>query len=189
MLKRILLFAISLLPIAFILLALVTFLVATITWIRQYIKVVSSSTSSVTSLASLNTALYCGRVSHTRFQPLVHSFSYPLFFCLLDLSEVDVLFNDQRKERSLLWPLNLFMTFRDEDHLKNGEGMLNSSANEGRNDISSRIIRLVTEKTNGKCNPSPGEYLHVSVDATSCYIYFFSKQKTNSRRTYPHREI
>ncbi len=186
MIKTIILISFSILPICFLLLAATTFILAAITWFRQLLfslkgpSVSASASASASSdsniknhLSSLNTALYCGRVSHTRFQPIVHSFSYPLFFCLLDLSEVDLLFNNKSEgggtsSSSLLWPLNLLMTFRERDHLKNGEGLafLNDNGMEKEQDedkfkdISSRIIQLVSEKTNGKCTPSPGECIH-----------------------------
>jgi len=103
------------------------------------------------------TALYCGRVAHTRFKPVLHSFSYPLFFCFLDLSEVGKIFEGGRK--SMLWPLNLLMSFREEDHLKNGEGLLCNTNDTHENSADSntlpfRIRRLVSERTGGKCNPT-----------------------------------
>jgi len=97
--------------------------------------------------SDLETALFSGRVSHTRFQPATHAFSYPLFFCCLDLNEVDRIF----RGTSNLWPLSLLMQFRDCDHLKNGEGVEENADNS----IHSRICRLVSERTKGKCTPGP----------------------------------
>lgn len=34
-------------------------------------------------------AIYSGRVWHARFKPTAHRFSYPIFFCLLDLDQLD----------------------------------------------------------------------------------------------------
>lgn len=128
---------------SYIALATFTIVLTLITWFRQQLK--SDGNSTIT-------ALYCGRVSHTRFQPIIHSFSYPLFFCLVDLSEVKDLFYNKW---SKLWPLSFLMTFKDEDHLKNGEGLISSSDDENDNSLSRRIRRLVSERTNGKCNPTP----------------------------------
>lgn len=36
--------------------------------------------------------IYAGRVWHARFKPTVHRFSYPIFYCLLDLDELEVAF-------------------------------------------------------------------------------------------------
>lgn len=36
--------------------------------------------------------IYAGRVWHVRFKPTVHRFSYPIFYCLVDLDELDVAF-------------------------------------------------------------------------------------------------
>lgn len=33
--------------------------------------------------------IYYGRVWHDRFKPAVHRFTYPVFYCLLDLDEVE----------------------------------------------------------------------------------------------------
>lgn len=36
--------------------------------------------------------IYAGRVWHARFKPTPHRFSYPIFYCLVDLDELDVAF-------------------------------------------------------------------------------------------------
>lgn len=36
--------------------------------------------------------IYSGHVWHARFKPTAHRFSYPIFYCLLDLDELDVAF-------------------------------------------------------------------------------------------------
>lgn len=33
--------------------------------------------------------IYYGRVWHVRFKPTVHQFTYPVFYCLLDLDELE----------------------------------------------------------------------------------------------------
>ncbi|CAN0389922.1 unnamed protein product, partial [Ectocarpus sp. 8 AP-2014] len=37
-------------------------------------------------------AVYAGRVWHARFKPTAHRFSYPIFYCLVDLDELDIAF-------------------------------------------------------------------------------------------------
>lgn len=129
------------------------FLCAVITLTHQTIRYKVSSSSTAASL--LTTAIYSGRVSHTRFQPVKHSFAYPLFFCLLDLSEVKKLF---KGNIPLMWPLTYFINFRDEDHLKNGEGKLVPDEFDRRSrlgdSLSPRIRQLVKERTNGSFVPS-----------------------------------
>ena len=157
----------SFIPLCFLSLAAITFLFASITWVRQFFQLFSPSEKSATRRI-INTALYCGRVSHTRYHPVVHSFSYPLFFCLLDLSEVEVLFGEGSGPKPRLWPFNFLMTFRDEDHLKNGEGLKSENhTDNGDNSLPCRVRRLVSERTGGKCNPSPGKFIHNHI---SCYI-------------------
>ena len=36
--------------------------------------------------------IYAGRVWHARFKPTAHRFTYPIFYCLVDLDELDVAF-------------------------------------------------------------------------------------------------
>jgi len=108
--------------------------------------------------SAYQTSLYTGHVSHVRLQPKVHSFTYPIFFFLIDLSESWTLF---QQSYSTLWPLSLFMQFNDCDHLKNGEGLLHgkedpnslgtsSSSSSLDNSLTARIQRLVAERTQGK---------------------------------------
>ncbi|MEO5668367.1 MAG: DUF1365 domain-containing protein [Bdellovibrionota bacterium] len=44
-------------------------------------------------MKGLKSAFYVGRVSHSRLQPKVHSFSYPSFMAYVDLEEVSFLFD------------------------------------------------------------------------------------------------
>jgi DUF1365 family protein len=111
--------------------------------------------------SSYQTALFRGRVSHVRFQPKVHSFSYPIFFFLIDLFETSQLFQDSSdKSKSEhesypdLWPLSTIMSFHDRDHLKNGEGISRDGSN---NTLWARIQRLVTERTCGKITLHPSQ--------------------------------
>ena len=94
-------------------------------------------------------ALYVGRVAHTRFLPVKHGFSYPFFIACIDLEEN---FQDQ------LWPLSSCMSLRQSDHYKNDEGGNKLPQKEqGPSSASSlleRTFRLVKQKTNGKFSPS-----------------------------------
>jgi len=154
---------------AIILAAIITtILLAVITWIHQTIRTKASGDPSM-AVTTMTSAIFSGRVSHIRFQPKRHSFAYPLFFCLLDLTEVKKLFKGNGKGHlPLMWPLNYLFHFREEDHLKNGEGLLQEEEQEqassaSRDDskfedtLSPRIRRLVEERTNGKFIPSKGE--------------------------------
>jgi len=174
-----------------VLIPISTFLFATLASLRN--SPTSTSTSKSSFWSGIRTSLYSGRVSHVRYSPAVHHFSYPLFFCFLDLDEVPLLFGKElqwdtnancdgdgkrRRRRPALWPLNYLMDFRADDHLKNGEGLLlpqttkddgggdgddDADWNDGRvtadNSLSARIRRLVSERTDGACCPSPGEKL------------------------------
>ncbi|CAM9871161.1 unnamed protein product [Ectocarpus sp. 12 AP-2014] len=62
-------------------------------------------------------AVYAGRVWHARFKPTAHRFSYPIFYCLVDLDELDIAFP------WYVWPvgsarLPALSRFRSADHLK-----------------------------------------------------------------------
>lgn len=41
----------------------------------------------------MNSKLYCGKVSHTRFEPMKHRFEYSTFMCFLDIDELPTLFD------------------------------------------------------------------------------------------------
>ncbi len=142
---------------------IMTLCLATLTYLHQMIRGKEVQNN-------IYTALFCGRVSHTRYQPIKHGFAYPLFYCLLDLAEVQKLFRTTRGKGGLLsslpllWPLTYFMTFRDEDHLKNGEGLeekeagIEDGVDNGDGDmLGPRIRKLVSERTDGKFTPSKGK--------------------------------
>ncbi|CAM9775373.1 unnamed protein product, partial [Ectocarpus fasciculatus] len=62
-------------------------------------------------------AVYVGRVWHARFKPTAHRFSYPIFYCLVDLDELDIAFP------WYVWPVGsarfpALSRFRSADHLK-----------------------------------------------------------------------
>ena len=73
------------------------------------------------------------------------------------------------------------MQFRESDHLKNGEGLVESDGNYGEgshdqiidNSIRRRICRLVREKTKGKCNPSAEQRI-ILVTHLAYYGYCFN---------------
>ncbi|CAM9971384.1 unnamed protein product [Discosporangium mesarthrocarpum] len=64
--------------------------------------------------------IYSGRVWHERYKPEVHHFSYPIFYCLLDLDELGDAFP------WYMWPLGsarfpALSRFSASDHLKNNK--------------------------------------------------------------------
>ena len=129
------------------------------------------------------TCLYIGRVSHTRFKPVVHSFSYPLFFCCVDLKEVETLFQSSEKKVKImpkLWPLSLIMQFRSCDHLKNGEGIKHwndngkgQEINVDKEDLKTRVCNLIEERTRGKYKPSSDQTI-LLLTHLSYYGYCFN---------------
>lgn len=160
---------------------MVTIILAMITSLRH--KCSPSKTKTNSKWSDYQTSLYSGRVSHTRFQPVVHAFSYPLFFCCLDLKEVEDLFlssssSSSRKPKSKpkLWPLSLLMQFRTEDHLKNGEGLISVNKNSEtveETDLKGRIRNLIHERTDGKYKPS-SEQTILLLTHLSYYGYCFN---------------
>lgn len=129
-----------------LLVPLILVLLSILAWSNQKLRILMTGNKS-----ELNTALYCGRVSHTRFHPILHTFSYPLFFCLLDLSEIPRIF---RGTIPFMWPLTYIISFREKDHLKNGEGRERKSVKNLEEPLEVRIRRLVQEKTNGRFRPT-----------------------------------
>jgi DUF1365 family protein len=136
------------LVLAIILVPVIT--IPTVTLFLAFITSIRRRFRQLPTWSSYNTALYEGRVSHTRFVPTVHAFSYPLFFCVLDLDEAKALFSPGR---GALWPLSLLMQYRDTDHLKNGEGLAPKKDGDS-NSTRSRLCRLIAERTREKCRPS-----------------------------------
>jgi len=122
------------------------------------------TSSTLSPWSGINTSLFQGRVSHTRHQPKVHAFGYPLTFAVVDLHDASELFGgenvtpsqpsgqEKTNERGDLWPLSSLMLLRDEDHLKNGEGLPTKTDPEEVQNISlrERLSNLVCERTNGK---------------------------------------
>lgn len=126
---------------------------------------------------SFKSALYAGRVWHTRYLPLRHAFTYPLFMFCLDLKdEVE----DQQLFSEILWPLSLIMNFQESDHLKNGEGKISTSdENEKQtgtkgNRLSQRVIRLISERTKHAFRPTLETHRVLLVTHLSYYGYCFN---------------
>lgn len=133
-----------------------------------------SSSSSNGPWSNISTSIFQGRVFHVRQRPKIHSFQYPLTFSVVDLDEACGLFGnhavaadcssinkDDKKQllerevcdnRGKLWPLSTLMLLRDEDHLKNGEGLPTTVATTITLSMKERIINLLYERTNGKLN-------------------------------------
>jgi DUF1365 family protein len=123
----------------------------------------------------LHSNLYVGQVWHTRLQPKRHAFHYPIFMFALDLEEDFNQFN-------VLWPM---VQFRASDHLKNGEGLLeNNSSSHNKNDtdtdtdtdptLAQRVLRLVSTKTNNKCQPTLETHRILLLTHLSYYGYNFN---------------
>jgi hypothetical protein len=127
------------------------FLAAITTWRRRHNR------------KEFNTALYVGRVSHSRLLPVVHSFNYPLFMCAVDLEEVEELWG----RGGALWPLSTIMSFRIQDHYKNGEGGTESR-------LTAKTFHLVKERTNNKFQPTFETHCVVLVTHLCYYGYCFN---------------
>jgi DUF1365 family protein len=140
---------------------LLPFVLAGITLLRQPGKAWQTYRSS----------LYYGRVWHTRYTPIHHAFEYPFFLFCLDLDEVENgrLFEEQ------LWPLSILMYFRECDHLKNGEGNGGISGIDIPPErLSSRILRLVSERTEKAFEPTLESHRILLVTHLCYYGYCFN---------------
>ncbi|KAL3789549.1 hypothetical protein HJC23_001357 [Cyclotella cryptica] len=178
-----------------VLLPLYTLILASITIIRQKLRSIEDNSTDIHDAKLSNksnsyvdyaqnpwgniaTSLYRGSVFHIRHKPTIHSFSYPLFFSVVDLDEATELFGDnvhsgtnntcakpsvksepetkrahvsEENNKGRLWPLSTLMMLRDEDHLKNGEGLSGGdSSNQSLLSLKERITNLLYERTHGK---------------------------------------
>lgn len=106
-----------------------------------------------------NSKLYSGRVWHTRFQPKRHSFTYPIFLFAIDLDE-DL--------EDFFSPI---LKFRESDHLKNREGLSSERTN---NSLKARILRLISIRTKGKCQPTLESHKVVLLTHLCYYGYNFN---------------
>jgi uncharacterized protein len=107
----------------------------------------TAGTESSAPVPPLRSALYAGRVWHTRFRPVRHSFHYPLFIFCLDLDEVEG--DGNVLADHLIWSLSWICQFRTADHLKNGEGKgeeEDGKSNGGQQTLRDRVLTLVRQK-------------------------------------------
>ncbi|CAM9788254.1 unnamed protein product, partial [Phaeothamnion confervicola] len=87
----------------------------------------------------VKSAIYSGRVSHTRFSPTRHSFTYNIFYCFIDLDELRRLFPAR------LWPLAsrrrwALVRWDGGDHLKDRPEVAGGS-------MSERVRSIVQQAT------------------------------------------
>jgi DUF1365 family protein len=103
--------------------------------------------------------LYQGRVWHSRYRPVLHEFTYPVFLFEVDLSALHQLVvvgsgstNDDGDNSVVcddalfdaLWPLSIIVQFRSTDHLKNGEGIVErEGGGEGSSSSGPHLLRRV----------------------------------------------
>ena len=152
-----------------IILPVYTFILAVLTIIRQsQLQQTQTKRNDArgkhcnNSWDGISTSLFQGKVFHTRHQPMIHSFNYPLYFSVIDLDEASHMFgkdnvypqkshsaeqHNTTSSKGTLWPLSTLMMLRDIDHFKNGEGGLNFNAKVS---MRLRISMLLYERTNGK---------------------------------------
>lgn len=162
-----------------VMIPLYTFILALLTILRmkwQTKQQRNHGSKNKHSWSGITTSLFQGEVFHTRHQPMIHSFKYPLYFSVVDLDEASELFGydnvvcsetQQQKtqehavnsKEGTLWPLSTLMLLRDIDHMKNGEGLLknNNSPNDNSDcnlSMKERISNILYERTNGKLDIS-----------------------------------
>lgn len=114
----------------------------------------------------LRSTLQTGTVTHRRFRPVPHAFEYPVFMSLIELEEIERIF-----ERSPLWSLGGFnlVSFQRKDYLP-GEG-----------DIRSVVVQKIADST-GRCFDgrifmlTHLRYLGFCFNPVSFYFCFDSQQ-------------
>jgi len=172
----------GLLVIALVTLLLVPIILAQITvWRYAFQRQSQKQQQTRKSWNEFRSALHVGTVWHTRHLPVQHAFRYPLFLFCLDLQEVqDGLF------ANTLWPLSTIVSFRESDHLKNGEGLQQQQGtgkdtapakakdNDNDNTLQARICRLVAAKTRDKFQPTPATHRIILVTHLCYYGYCFN---------------
>jgi uncharacterized protein len=164
----------------FVLWPLILAAIATLMQIISHNHKNSTKNPTTTHHYLFHSALYTGRVWHTRFHPKRHAFQYPIFMFALDLTEI-------HKFRQLLWPLvPCILDFRPQDHLKNGEGITPNSKNFDAADknnknyshsncgLIDRIFRLVAEKTNQSFTPTQSTHRVILLTHLCYYGYNFN---------------
>ena len=110
----------------------------------------------------LRSAMYAGRVWHTRFLPTKHAFQYPLFLFCLDLREIE-----DGLITSTLGFLRWIVALQERDHLKDYAGYPNGSLRE-------RVQGLVAEKTNQAFRPTEESHRFLLVTHLMYYGYCFN---------------
>ena len=116
---------------------------------------------------TMQSTLLVGRVWHTRFRPVKHAFTYPLFMFGIELDE-------EHMFAQHLWPLSLIMNFSPRHHLCNGEGMTDDDKNKNNKLLRERIYTLVKERTNGYLQPTVASHRVWLVTHLSYYGYCFN---------------
>lgn len=92
----------------------------------------------------MKSCIYKGQVSHQRYAPRAHAFTYSLFMMYVDLDELPTLFN-----KHLLWAINkpnLASFYRDDHHGKDSNlaDSIRSLVQEKTGDMPEGPIRLLT---------------------------------------------
>ncbi|CAM9397940.1 unnamed protein product [Chrysoparadoxa australica] len=127
--------------------------------------------------AKQRTALYIGRVWHSRYHPKPHKFTYPIFYCAVDLDELDSAIPWS------IWPLAsskwpALARFEKGDHFKGADDGLSSLP------LAERVRQMV-EKAAGKRPSGPImllthlTYLGYCFNPVSFY-YVFSEESSAS---------
>ena len=190
-------------------------ILATVTVLRQQLRKyyyqferkrnpTKKSSNDVNFSLFQSSALYFGRVWHTRFQPIKHSFTYPIFIFGLNFDEIyyddttTVTSNvgsdesnnsDVCRFGSMLWPLSLIVSFNPNDHLKNDEGnntadskVMNTihdsptveSTQPQQKSFPDRIFHFIAERTNGSFQPNRKTHSIFLVTHLTYYGYCFN---------------
>ena len=140
----------------------IPFGLAIITLLRQQLRKAPRFTAS---------ALYAGRVWHTRHRPIRHAFAYP--FIIFGLHFDDCC--EENEFTTLLWPLSWIVSFRPRDHLKNGEGSNQVAASSKHSDsLVDRVFRLVADRTKGAFVPNPSTHSIFLLTQLTYYGYCFN---------------
>ena len=92
----------------------------------------------------------------------------------LDLEEIvgSSTNNNNNNDSKLLWPI---VKFDESDHLKNGEGFIEGeTASSSSSSLVERILNLVAERTNNKCQPTLETHRVVLMTHLTYYGYNFN---------------
>lgn len=102
----------------------------------------------------MHSCIYEGRVTHCRYEPVVHRFHYPLYMVYLDLEEL----REQPRLRSLISRRRLATaSFLEEDHLRGHRGSLRDG-----------VLDIVAEQAGRR----PGGPVRVLTQLRHCGYYF-----------------